>query len=36
MPTDNPAQLVSRELLPFVQNPAQYVGGEVGEIRKPG
>ena len=35
MPTDNPAQRVSRELLPFVQNPAQYVGGEVGEIRKP-
>jgi radical SAM family uncharacterized protein len=35
MPTDTPAQRVSRELLPFVQNPAQYVGGEVGEIRKP-
>ena len=35
MPTDNPAQRISRELLPFVQNPAQYVGGEVGEIRKP-
>jgi radical SAM family uncharacterized protein len=35
MPTNNPADRVSRELLPFVQNPAQYVGGEVGEIRKP-
>jgi len=35
MPTDNLAQRISRDLLPFVQNPAQYVGGEVGEIRKP-
>jgi radical SAM family uncharacterized protein len=35
MPADNLADRVSRELLPFVQNPAQYVGGEVGEIRKP-
>ncbi|MCX5685605.1 MAG: hypothetical protein NT049_18255 [Planctomycetota bacterium] len=35
MPIDTPAQRISRELLPFVQNPAQYVGGEVGEIRKP-
>jgi len=35
MPADSLADRVSRELLPFVQNPAQYVGGEVGEIRKP-
>ncbi|HUU10440.1 MAG TPA: TIGR03960 family B12-binding radical SAM protein [Phycisphaerae bacterium] len=25
---------VSRDLLPFVTNPAQYVGGEVGAVRK--
>jgi len=25
---------VSRDLLPFVTNPAQYVGGEVNEVRK--
>jgi radical SAM family uncharacterized protein len=35
MPTDNLAELVSRELLPFIQNPGQYVAGEVGEVRKP-
>jgi len=28
------AQAVSRDLLPFVTNPAQYVGGEVGAVRK--
>lgn len=28
------AQAVSRELLPFVTNPAQYIGGEVGAVRK--
>ena len=28
------AEAVSRELLPFVQNPAQYVGGETNSIRK--
>ncbi|MBM4019990.1 MAG: TIGR03960 family B12-binding radical SAM protein [Planctomycetes bacterium] len=32
--TNDLAQIVSRELLPFVQNPAQYVGGEVNEVRK--
>jgi radical SAM family uncharacterized protein len=26
---------ISRELLPFIQNPAQYVGGEVGTVHKP-
>ena len=29
------AATVSRELLPFIKNPAQYIGGEVGAIRKP-
>ena len=33
--TDTLANRVSRDFLPFVQNPAQYVGGEVNEIRKP-
>ena len=28
------AETVSRELLPFVTNPAQYIGGEVGAVRK--
>jgi radical SAM family uncharacterized protein len=28
------AEAVSRDLLPFVQNPAQYVGGEVNAVRK--
>ena len=28
------AELVSRELLPFIRNPAQYIGGEVGAVRK--
>ena len=28
------AQAVSRDLLPFVTHPAQYVGGEVGAVRK--
>ncbi len=28
------AAAVSRDLLPFVQNPAQYVGGEVNAVRK--
>ncbi len=31
---NTPAQAVSRDLLPFVQNPAQYVGGEVGAAGK--
>ena len=31
---DTLAEVVSRELLPFIQNPAQYIGGEVGAIRK--
>jgi radical SAM family uncharacterized protein len=26
---------ISRDLLPFIHNPAQYVGGEVGSVRKP-
>ena len=29
-----PAQAVSRDLLPFITNPAQYVGGEVGAVHK--
>jgi len=33
-PNSNLAQAVSRDLLPFVTNPAQYVGGEVGSVRK--
>jgi radical SAM family uncharacterized protein len=28
------ARTVSRELLPFIQNPAQYIDGEVGAVRK--
>jgi radical SAM family uncharacterized protein len=33
--TNNPlAQIVSRDLLPFIQNPAQYIDGEVGAVRK--
>jgi radical SAM family uncharacterized protein len=33
--SDSPlAQAVSRDLLPFIQNPAQYIGGEVGAVRK--
>jgi radical SAM family uncharacterized protein len=28
------AETISRELLPFIKNPAQYVGGEVGAVRK--
>jgi len=37
MTNDTPALagLISRELLPFIKNPAQYVGGEVGAVRKP-
>ena len=36
MPTTNPQlhDAVSRDLLPFILNPAQYVGGEVGSVRK--
>ena len=33
-PSDSLAAAVSAELLPFVQNPAQYVGGEVNAVRK--
>jgi radical SAM family uncharacterized protein len=29
------AETISRDLLPFIQNPAQYIGGEVGAVRKP-
>jgi len=33
--TNNPlADAVSRDLLPFIQNPAQYIDGEVGAVRK--
>jgi radical SAM family uncharacterized protein len=28
------AERISRDLLPFIQNPAQYVAGEVGAVRK--
>jgi len=28
------ADAISRDLLPFIQNPAQYVDGEVGAVRK--
>ena len=28
------ASAISRDLLPFIQNPAQYIGGEVGAVRK--
>ncbi|HET6442039.1 MAG TPA: TIGR03960 family B12-binding radical SAM protein [Phycisphaerae bacterium] len=28
------ARVISRDLLPFVQQPGQYVGGEVGAVRK--
>jgi radical SAM family uncharacterized protein len=31
---DSLAGTISREVLPFIKNPAQYVGGEVGAIRK--
>ena len=36
-PTDTPTlrDRISRDLLPFIHNPAQYVGGEVGAVRKP-
>jgi radical SAM family uncharacterized protein len=33
-PKGSLAQAVSRDLLPFVTNPAQYVAGEVGSVRK--
>ena len=33
-PRESVAETVLRELLPFVQNPAQYVGGEVNVVRK--
>jgi len=29
------AETISRDLLPFIQNPAQYIDGEVGAVRKP-
>jgi len=33
--TNNPlAEAVARDLLPFIQNPAQYIDGEVGAVRK--
>jgi len=35
MPTNILADRIARDLLPFVQNPAQYVAGEVNEIPKP-
>jgi len=31
---NQPARTVSCDLLPFVQHPGQYVGGEVGAVRK--
>jgi radical SAM family uncharacterized protein len=34
--TDNLAARVSNELLPFVEQPAQYVGGEVNQLVRPG
>jgi len=27
------ADAISRDLLPFIQNPAQYIDGEVGAVR---
>jgi hypothetical protein len=29
------AERISRDLLPFIQNPAQYVAGEVGKMKIP-
>ncbi|RMF82256.1 MAG: TIGR03960 family B12-binding radical SAM protein, partial [Planctomycetota bacterium] len=34
--TDSLAQRVSDELLPFVRHPAQYIGGEVNQLVRPG
>jgi radical SAM superfamily enzyme YgiQ (UPF0313 family) len=36
MPNQSLASRVSRELLPFVQQPAQYIGGEHNQLPKPG
>jgi radical SAM family uncharacterized protein len=33
-PDNNLSEAVSRDLLPFVQGPAQYIGGERGSVRK--
>lgn len=36
MPIESLASRVSRELLPFVQQPGQYIGGEHNQLPKPG
>jgi hypothetical protein len=30
------AQRISRELLPYVEKPAQYIGGELNQLLAPG